>query len=221
MKSLFYRGWLFLGLFQIFLMSCHTPATSQAADLAEDAAADLATNGMFSNIGPNEASASLLPTAPLALAGYNSPVRLSRTFFERSLAASVRVMRSDLPGVLLDEQGSADWSETAPTQPPLEPGALADFRDRQGCAGLRTAAGLSLCFTITPDLSSVDLSPSKLSVQDPQAVLGGCTGQSRLVRLDRQKSRVLAEFELRPTLAELRTGCLDVGISVKWALEAS
>jgi hypothetical protein len=68
------------------------------------------------------------------------------------------------------ETNDVSWNELAPTSPAPQPGAIADFRDYQGCAGYEQT-GVELCFTLGGDVSSVDLKAEKIEVKGLSQVI--------------------------------------------------
>lgn len=94
------------------------------------------------------------PTLPAP----SAPVRLNRAFFEGELVAT---------DSLFKEQLVPEWVYRAPSGPAPEPGAIADFRDRDQCATFEEWGELTLCLTITPDLASVELTPTRVRLEIP------------------------------------------------------
>jgi hypothetical protein len=98
------------------------------------------------------------------------PVRVSRALFEKEMKAEVRLR--DASGRLVDELGSAvEWVEYPPTAPAPSPDAIADFRDRDGCAWLSQEADSperqpGVCFRLMGDVSSVGLNDREMRLEN-------------------------------------------------------
>jgi hypothetical protein len=111
------------------------------------------------------------------------PVRISREFFENNVTASVSL--SDAAGnVRFNETSATSFQVGEPSGPAPGPDALADYRDRPGCSQMQSSAleGVSVCFVVVPDVSSVDVSGDKVSIQGSDRLLShaGCAPGTRL-----------------------------------------
>jgi hypothetical protein len=94
---------------------------------------------------------------------------LSRAFFEKNLIGSVELTSAGTE--LANSETHVSWRELPPTSPAPTGDYYADFRDRQGCAGYQDSYEMKLCFTVVPDVSSVDLTGEKLQLQGFERVL--------------------------------------------------
>jgi hypothetical protein len=180
--------WILFGLIQILLLqSCQGPGgNSSNADFSNNNSIDVA--GQF-------------------------PLRLSRAFFEHAIEGKFE---------LKDEQGAAlgqgaskiSWSELEPEGPAPRPGHLADFRDRQGCAEYTDSQGFKVCFTVVPDISSVDLMDDKMSVQGVKNILEKTMSPEcassfevpRLVKADRSLRELQLSYQAN-TAQETQVTC--------------
>ena len=63
-----------------------------------------------------------------------------------------------------------------------EAGAIADFRDRPGCAKLTEQGALQVCFVVVPDVSSLDVTAEKVSLQGFESMAKGCSGSPDKVK---------------------------------------
>ncbi|MGZ3688324.1 MAG: hypothetical protein ACXWPM_09370 [Bdellovibrionota bacterium] len=118
-----------------------------------------------------EASASASPSA--SQAPIELPVRISRAFFEKSMVGEIHIR--DLKGseTFSAPSSSVDWREDPTTLPAPGPGAIADFRDFQGCAEFSgEAEGVELCFNVMPDVSSVGVNAKDTKVQGLESLFG-------------------------------------------------
>ncbi|HUP58531.1 MAG TPA: hypothetical protein VM598_13825 [Bdellovibrionota bacterium] len=172
-RKYFVAAWIALGLGQLLLSSCSGTSTAAPA--------------------PREQAARTGESTPL-----DERVWLSRAMLERPLRAEVWVEGAHTRAL----ESQVRWVEGEPIGEPPGPDAIADFRDRPGCAELVSSSGLALCLTVVPDLSSIEVSRTKAVLQGAQdwaARLPGhtCLGEAEsfeLVRAQVTDSELIAEF---------------------------
>jgi hypothetical protein len=126
-------------------------------------------------VSMNRASASVPSGAP------HIPLRIGREFFERDVEAQVSVTPAD------STEGNSivsdiSWEEGAPIGPAPGPGALADFRDRPGCARLTEQSSVQVCFVVVPDVSSLDVTAQKVSLKGFESISTGCAGAPKAIK---------------------------------------
>ena len=111
------------------------------------------------------------------------PVRISRTLFEEPLMGKVTVKTADHAEQvgILEYSSNVSWQESPPTAPAPTGPYLADYRDFEGCARLEGLDSAKLCFTIMPDVSSVDLKEGRMNLSGLDR-LPDCTGELRNLR---------------------------------------
>lgn len=109
------------------------------------------------------------------------PVRISRALFEEPLTAKLTVKTADEQGGALEYASSVSWQENPPTAPGPTGPYLADYRDFEGCARFEGLESARLCFTIMPDVSSVDLKEGRMNLIGLER-LPDCTGELRNLR---------------------------------------
>lgn len=150
-------GCVVLGSFAAVASGCGQSASASAS------------SGPGAAPGATALAAEVAPAAAM-------PVRISRAFFEKSVEGELRIV-SSAPGQG-PVQTSVSWSESGPIgDAPVataETGAvLADFRDSRGCANLRDADGVEVCFKLMGDVSSVGLNAREMEATR----LGGWVGR--------------------------------------------
>ncbi len=130
-------------------------------------AAGATTAASPSDAGPGGA-------APGSSGAYVVPLRISRGFFEKAVQARLKVTTAE--GVVITDLGCpVTFREGLPEGPGPGPGAIADFRDRPGYATLNCANNgaepLGLQFTVTPDISSLDVTGAKVKAMGLNALI--------------------------------------------------
>jgi hypothetical protein len=112
------------------------------------------------------ASSGVVPS-PVAEAQGSSamPIRISRTFFEGELTGRLELHEGwDVGGALLSSETSdLSYDESSPLGDPPQPGALADYRNRDGCLRFEDASEVELCFVVQADVSDVGLNEKDTS----------------------------------------------------------
>jgi hypothetical protein len=100
------------------------------------------------------------------------PVRISREFFEKDVTAGVLLVSAS-GAKLLDESSSTYFEELPPPGPAPQGDVIADYRDRPACSRLQGSSlgAMSVCFTVAPDVSSVDVTGRKVSLEGAGSVL--------------------------------------------------
>jgi hypothetical protein len=93
----------------------------------------------------------------------DSPIRISREFFRSHLLGKISIESSN-SGVNILKNSPVLWREYPSTDPEPQAGALADFRDHQGCAYLSGAEGLAVCFTMMGDVSSLGINSREMKI---------------------------------------------------------
>jgi hypothetical protein len=133
--------------------------------------------------------------------GAGLPLRLSRAFFENEMSARLDVKLSD--GSAAEAYSSrAAFEMGAPEGPAPGPDALADFRDRPGCAVLSDTQPVALCFRVMPDVSSVSLSEGRMWPQGLKEFLsersscGTAISDPKLTRAVKTGSGIEVTYEL-------------------------
>ncbi len=111
-----------------------------------------------------KAAASMAANAAEA---YQIPVRINRSFFEKTYQQFVRV---EINGTPLDYSGQGTWKEHPTQLPAPAPDAstgpvLADFRDFKACSSSDGAPGVQVCFNVMPDVSSVGLNAKEMKLE--------------------------------------------------------
>ena len=98
-----------------------------------------------------------------------NPIRISRAFFRNSLVGEIAIESSKYTAFKTTNKSPVVWVEHSPTGPEPQPGALADFRDRLGCAYFVEAGSLAVCFNMMGDVFSLGVNSREmkfLGIQD-------------------------------------------------------
>jgi hypothetical protein len=89
------------------------------------------------------------------------PTRISRDFFAETVSGRIAIASGQDTEPFAELQSDIRWRDEPTELPPPRPGYLADFRDHPGCADYVSLDGVSYCFTVAPDVSSLDVSAAK------------------------------------------------------------
>ncbi|MBC7690140.1 MAG: hypothetical protein H7222_00070 [Methylotenera sp.] len=164
--------------------------------------------------GANAASNSGSVSAPASVP--HIPLRIGREFFERQLQAQVNVTNAEVQSSKGSVISPIIWEEGAPAGPAPQPGAIADFRDRPGCAKLSEQGSMQVCFVVVPDVSSLDVTAEKVTLQGYESVAAtkGCQGapdQIKFVSGQKDENSLKVSF-----IAEYGTRCGPQMIEVQF-----
>jgi hypothetical protein len=134
----------------------------------------------------------------------DAPVRIPRTFFEKSIIGSIHAQTLNQPSGKGDFQSSSPltWIEYPTQLPAPQPGARADFRDFKGCLQYSDNRNLSICFNVMPDVSSVGMNTREMSLDGVEKIiaeqlLDNCPFSLKKVEItqaDRTESGYIAKY---------------------------
>ena len=99
------------------------------------------------------------------------PVRISRGFFDSQLSGSVDLHLMGQNQVKTFDSSVA-WKVLPSEQPAPTGNYQADFRDQPGCATFEQLGGAEVCFTLSGDVSSVDLTSKKIQTHGLEKLIG-------------------------------------------------
>lgn len=143
------------------------------------------------------------------------PLRISRDFFEAPVEATLTVAEA---GETTEYESKVSWVVHAPTSPAPTGDYIADFRDRSGCAELYDLPDQAqLCFTVMPDVSSLDVTAERVALQNAQALVSNasCTVKPQeitLVRGQKAQGELNLEFQVA-------SPCLDSPVNLSLKLQ--
>lgn len=155
----YYAFWLVLGLFQLIAVSGCSGSNASEANPS-------------SNLSENSSSSS---------SADSQNVRLSRAFFEKSLAGKMQIVPAD-GSASTEIDSDVSWREEMPAL--REPGQMA--ADHPGCATFNQA-GARLCFNIMSDVTSVGVNADETTAPNlgraaAEAAPEGCNAPIQNIR---------------------------------------
>ncbi len=158
MEKYFYGVWIILGFLQI-LMGTKYPrlAFSSEIDMRK-------SNQAPSESLPQWPNETLIPLSKSGKPVTSLPVRYPRHFLKQSLTGSITGNSED-GRIHFKASSPIAWVESPTTLAPPTNGAIADFRDFQGCMVYQDLSGLSLCFNVMPDVSSIGVNPKEMNLK--------------------------------------------------------
>ncbi|MCM2321865.1 MAG: hypothetical protein NDJ90_01240 [Oligoflexia bacterium] len=132
-----------------------------------------------------------------------APVRVNRSFFERTLESELKVVAAhQAPAVLASRSQWVEYPTELPLPEPTEETGpvLADFRDFKACNELERPGDLKLCFNVMPDVSSVGLNAREMALEGLAALLPARCAEAakdaKLVAASRDEDRFSVKFAL-------------------------
>lgn len=166
-----YSGlWLVLGLLQMFLIQgCMGNASSDQSP----AASKNSTEQNTLNLNNDESRQPTTSTSANA--------RVSRAFFERSLAGKVRVHISNAANLPDEQESDVLWEERP------------EAADHEGCLRYAQTGNVSICFNVMSDVTSVGLNNEEAALRGVNQILQAmyptdCEVKARSIRLTQAKT---------------------------------
>lgn len=152
--------WLLLGLLQILLIQgCMGNASSDQSIPINSTPQNTLTDESRQPTVTNSANA-----------------RVSRAFFERSLAGKVRVYTSESPNQPDEQESDVSWNEHT------------QAADHEGCLRYENINNVSICFNVMSDVTSVGLNSEESNLQGVNQILKAvfpaeCAAKTRGIQL--------------------------------------
>ena len=90
------------------------------------------------------------------------PVRISRPLLKKEIHGQITAGIQGSKAHFF--QSAVYWREFPTTLPAPQPGAIADFRDFEGCLEFQDVQNLAVCFNVMPDVSSVGVNAKEMKL---------------------------------------------------------
>jgi hypothetical protein len=154
------------------------------------------------------------------------PVRVSRAFFQEQALLGRISAQTPNKKIQMEFDSSVRWEEEPTTQSAPQPGALADFRDHQGCAQYVTQNGVAVCFNMMGDVYSLGVNSKDVQLRGVADYINQklndssdqCTYQVenlRFAKAERDSSQVTLHYTGEATSSECQGSAVNVAVQLK------